>query len=129
MRDAVHEALKARFLPEFLNRIDDIVTFHPLQKSELRKIVQLQLEHLSARLEENGLSLSVSDQAIDEIAAVGYDPTYGARPLKRVIQREIQNPLATALLKEAYPEGSTVHVDFDGQQFTFSDKASELAAS
>ncbi len=122
MRDAVHDALKARFLPEFLNRIDDIVIFHPLQKGEIRKIVGLQLRQLADRLREAGLHLSVSESAIDEIAAVGYDPTYGARPLKRVIQKEVQNPLATAILKNAYEEGSTVYVDFDGTVFTFSDQ-------
>ncbi len=120
MRDAVHEALKARFLPEFLNRIDDIVIFHPLKKTEIRKIVLLQVNHLADRLKESGLTLSISESAIDEIAAVGYDPIYGARPLKRVIQREIQNPLATALLKNSYPEGSIVSVDFADGEFIFS---------
>jgi ATP-dependent Clp protease ATP-binding subunit ClpB len=125
MRDAVHDALKVQFLPEFLNRIDDIVIFHPLERGQIRKIVALQLEHLSQRLEENGLKLSVSDAALDEIASEGYDPTYGARPLKRVIQREIQNPLATALLKSVYDEGSTIDVDYDGEAFTFANQPSE----
>ncbi len=75
------------------------------------------------------MKLSVSESAIDEIASAGYDPTYGARPLKRVIQREIQNPLATALLKNAYEEGSTVYVDYSGTEFTFSDQPAELARS
>lgn len=122
IRDAVHESLKARFLPEFLNRIDDIVIFHPLNREEIREIVALQLEGLAKRLEENGLQMSVSESAIDAIANVGYDPTYGARPLKRAIQREIQNQLATALLKGAYEEGTTIYVDHAGDAFTFSDK-------
>ncbi len=126
MRDAVQEALKVRFLPEFLNRIDDIVIFHPLQKDEIRKIVGLQVKHLARRLSETGLELEVSEAAIDEIAAVGYDPTYGARPLKRVIQREIQNRLATALLKQDYEEGTTIHVDYNGSEFTFSDQPAQL---
>ncbi len=125
----MNAALKVRFLPEFLNRIDDIVIFHPLQKDEIRTIVELQIEHLAKRLSETGLQLSVSDAAIDEIASVGYDPTYGARPLKRVIQRELQNPLATSLLKNAYEEGSTVYVDFNGDEFTFSNQPFELANS
>lgn len=129
MREAVEEALKARFLPEFLNRIDDTVIFHPLQPDEIRKIAELQLQQLSERLEENGLQLSVSESAIDQVASAGYDPTYGARPLKRVIQREIQNPLATALLKHSYEEGSTVYVDYNGSEFTFSNQPSELARS
>ncbi|QDT04182.1 Chaperonin protein ClpB [Rubripirellula lacrimiformis] len=119
MHVAVNEALKARFLPEFLNRIDDIVIFHPLNRDEIRKIVGLQLNHLATRLKENDLTLQFSDAAIDEIAKVGYDPTYGARPLKRVIQREIQNRLATALLKNSYPDGSVVSVDFVGDEYVF----------
>ena len=129
MREAVNEALKARFLPEFLNRIDDIVIFHPLDRDEIHQIVRLQLDELAQRLLASDLVLSVSDDAINKIASVGYDPTYGARPLKRVIQREIQNPLATSLLKNAYAEGSTVHVDFDGTEFTFSDKPAEISAT
>ena len=127
MRDAVQAALKVRFLPEFLNRIDDIVIFHPLQRDEIRVIVELQLERLSDRLAESGLSLSVSDAAIDEIASVGYDPTYGARPLKRVIQRQLQNPLATAILRNAYTEGSTVYVDYNGSEFVCTEQPVELA--
>jgi len=128
LRDAVQEALKARFLPEFLNRIDDMVIFHPLQMGEIRRIVGLQLDVLARRLEENGLQLEVSEDAKDEVASVGYDPTYGARPLKRVIQREIQNPLARALLKDHYPEGTTVHVDYDGNEFRFSDPSAPANA-
>ncbi len=126
MREAVQEALKVRFLPEFLNRIDDIVIFHPLQRDEIRKIVKLQLQHLARRLEENGLQMEISEAAIDEIAAVGYDPTYGARPLKRVIQREIENRLATSLLKQDYPEGTTIYVDYNGSEFTFSGQPAQL---
>lgn len=128
LRDAVDDALKTRFLPEFLNRIDDIVIFHPLAKNEIRQIVKLQLAHLGQRLMANGLQMSISEAAIDEIAAVGYDPTYGARPLKRVIQREVQNRLATALLKNSYPDGSTVHVDFDGNEYVFSDQPTEYVS-
>ncbi|MFG0288441.1 MAG: ATP-dependent chaperone ClpB [Rhodopirellula sp. JB044] len=122
MRSAVQDALKARFLPEFLNRIDDIVIFHPLQQEQIRRIVELQLEDLRRRLAGNGLSLELTDAAIDEIAAVGYDPAYGARPLKRVIQREVQNPLATALLKNSYDEGTTIAIDYRDGKFEFSGK-------
>ena len=125
LREAVQEALKASFLPEFLNRIDDIVIFHSLQMTEIRRIVGLQIDDLARRLEETGLQLDVSEDAMDEVASVGYDPTYGARPLKRVIQREIQNPLARALLKDRFSEGSTVHVDYDGSDFQFSDQAAK----
>ena len=127
LRQAVHESLKTRFLPEFLNRIDDIVIFHPLDRDEIHQIVRLQLDELASRLGASGLVLSVSEDAINEVASVGYDPTYGARPLKRVIQREIQNRLATSLLRHDYAEGSTVYVDFDGNEFTFSDKPAEFS--
>ncbi|TWT65222.1 ATP-dependent chaperone ClpB [Allorhodopirellula solitaria] len=119
MRSAVHEALKARFLPEFLNRVDDIVIFHPLQQSQIRHIVDLQLDELRKRLAVRGLSLNITPAALDELAAVGYDPAYGARPLKRAIQREVQNPLASALLKNDYSEGSTIEVDFQDGNFVF----------
>ena len=129
MREAVEESLKARFLPEFLNRVDDIVIFHPLNREEIRQIVVLQCNELGKRLQDNGLEMVVSDAAIDQIASTGYDPTYGARPLKRVIQKEIQNALATAILKGGYEEGSTMYVDFDGNSFTFSDQPSQLVES
>ncbi|TWT49088.1 Chaperonin protein ClpB [Rubripirellula amarantea] len=119
MHAAVQEALKARFLPEFLNRIDDIVIFHPLQQQQIRRIVQLQIEGLKKRLVASGLDLTLTDAAVDEIASEGYDPTYGARPLKRVIQREIQNRLATSLLKNDYPEGTMIEIDFQDGEFTF----------
>ena len=122
LREAVHDSLRVRFLPEFLNRIDDIVIFQPLERDEIRSIVELQLLELGKRLEQNGLQISVTDRAVDEIAAVGYDPTYGARPLKRVIQREIQNQLATALLRNSYEEGTTIYVDFSNGEFQFSDQ-------
>jgi ATP-dependent Clp protease ATP-binding subunit ClpB len=129
MREAVEESLKARFLPEFLNRVDDIVIFHPLNREEIRKIVVLQCDALGKRLRDIGLTLAVSDAAIDQIASTGYDPTYGARPLKRVIQKELQNSMATAILKGGYEEGSTVQVDFDGNAFTFASQPSELVES
>lgn len=119
MREALQEALRAKFLPEFLNRIDEVVTFHPLHRDEIRQIVQLQFKGLASRLEDSELGLKWTERAIDRVAEEGYDPAYGARPLKRVIQREIQNPLATALLRNAYPPGSTVMVDHDGLQFCF----------
>ncbi|QDT11069.1 ATP-dependent chaperone ClpB [Planctomycetes bacterium K23_9] len=119
MEEAVQEALRARFLPEFLNRIDDTVIFHPLGREQIRKIVTLQLAGLSQRLEANGLAIEVTNAAVDQIAETGYDPQYGARPLKRVIQREIQNPLATSILKSQYPEGSKIIVDYDGDAYTF----------
>jgi ATP-dependent Clp protease ATP-binding subunit ClpB len=126
---AVQSALKQRFLPEFLNRIDDIVIFHPLRSGEIRKIVSLQLQLLEKRLAQSGLSIKVTAAAIDAIAAAGYDPSYGARPLKRVIQKEIQNCLATAILRNVYPEGSTILIDHDQSEFTFGVDATASSSS
>jgi ATP-dependent Clp protease ATP-binding subunit ClpB len=123
LRDAILEALKARFLPEFLNRVDDVVTFHPLRQDEIRQIVTLQLQHLADRVADAELRLEWTEAAIDRVAAEGYDPSYGARPLKRVIQREIQNPLATALLRSTYPPGTSIVVDHNGSEFAFAAKA------
>jgi len=129
MQAAIQEALRARFLPEFLNRIDDVVTFHPLGQDQIHRIVRLQLQELAKRLDDVGLQLEVTEAAISKIAVDGFDPAYGARPLKRVIQREVQNPLATALLRSSYPEGSTVLVDHNGEEFTFAQQGHEPTAS
>jgi ATP-dependent Clp protease ATP-binding subunit ClpB len=119
MRSSVMEALEVRFLPEFLNRIDEIIVFHPLDRSQIRQIVDLQIDALARLLAQRELGLEVTEKARQEIANRGYDPTYGARPLKRVIQQQIQNPLASELLKGEFAEGSTVRIDFDGEEFTF----------
>ena len=119
MRTAVTEALEGKFLPEFLNRIDETIIFHPLRREQIRHIVTLQIERLQRQLAQSDLRLEVTEAAINEIAARGYDPTYGARPLKRVIQQQIQNPLATELLRGQFAEGSLIRVDFRHDDFTF----------
>jgi ATP-dependent Clp protease ATP-binding subunit ClpB len=119
IREAINESLHARFLPEFLNRIDEIMIFHPLEAEQLRKIVGLQIERLKKQLLEKGIELIVTTAATDAIAAEGYDPSFGARPLKRVIQQRIQNPLAIEILKDDFPEGSQVKVDHADGEFTF----------
>ncbi|MCE5302690.1 MAG: ATP-dependent chaperone ClpB [Planctomycetaceae bacterium] len=119
MRDAVMETLQSRFLPEFLNRVDEIMIFHPLGPDQIRKIVDLQLAKLSKQLQEKGISLDVTNAARSAIATEGYDPTYGARPLKRLIQQKVQNPLAVALLEREFPEGSRVKIDYRDGEFTF----------
>jgi ATP-dependent Clp protease ATP-binding subunit ClpB len=116
---AINESLRARFLPEFLNRIDEVIVFHPLTREEIRKIVDLQLEHLTSQLADRGLELEITPAARNEVAAAGYDPTYGARPLKRIIQQRLQNPLATELLKGELPDGARLRIDYDGDEFTF----------
>ena len=120
MREGVEESLSAKFLPEFLNRIDETIVFHPLRREEVRRIVDLQIEALAALLARNELDLDVTEAARQEIANQGYDPAYGARPLKRVIQQQLQNPLATELLKRS--EGAPaagVRIDYSSDSFTF----------
>jgi len=111
MRLRVLEELRKRFRPEFLNRVDETVIFHRLGKEELRGIVDVQLKDFAKRLERRGLLLDVEDAAKDVLADLGYDPTYGARPLKRTMQRHLENPLAEDLLGGRYQSGDTVVVD------------------
>jgi len=108
---AVKELLKQQFRPEFINRIDEVILFHSLSKEQLTKIVDVQLESLRKRLAYRNLKLSLTDAAKKLLAEEGYDPTYGARPLKRVIQQQIENPLASKILKGEFPEGATIAVD------------------
>jgi len=119
MRDAVKDALSARFLPEFLNRIDETIIFHPLDQKHIRRIVQIQVNRLVGQAAKAGITLECTEAALDEIARLGYDPVYGARPLKRVIQQQLQNALARELLSGAFTEGSTVRIDFVQDGFTF----------
>jgi ATP-dependent Clp protease ATP-binding subunit ClpB len=109
-RDEVIHVLQAHFRPEFLNRIDEIVVFHPLSREHLAEIVDIQLRHVAVRLAERGYSLEVSEAAREYLAEVGYDPDYGARPLKRAIQRELEDPLALKILSGEFHEGDIVRV-------------------
>jgi ATP-dependent Clp protease ATP-binding subunit ClpB len=118
MQRAVQESLKSKFLPEFLNRIDETIVFEPLQREQIHKIVHLQLKRLEKQLGESHFKLSVSERAVDAIANEGYDPTYGARPLKRVIQRRLQNTIATELLKRDTTQGGTILVDYVDGNYT-----------
>jgi ATP-dependent Clp protease ATP-binding subunit ClpB len=119
IRDAVEQTLQGRFLPEFLNRIDEKIVFQPLRREQIRSIVDLQLDRLDQRLGKLGLRLDVSISARDNLAALGYDPSYGARPLKRAIQQQVENPLATELLRHESVENGTVAIDYADGQFTF----------
>ncbi len=119
IREALEESLHTRFLPEFLNRIDEVMIFHPLGREQIRRIVEIQIERLGEQLQQKGIEMEVTPAAIDAIAHDGYDPTYGARPLKRVIQQQIQNPLAVEILKREFAEGSRVKVDHVDGEFTF----------
>jgi ATP-dependent Clp protease ATP-binding subunit ClpA len=113
------QELRQTLRPEFLNRIDEIVIFHPLGREELARIVDIQLGHLRRRLADKRIELGVTDAAKQVLAREGYDPTFGARPLKRTIQRLVQDPLALKLLEGEFSEGDTVTVDAEGDQIVF----------
>jgi ATP-dependent Clp protease ATP-binding subunit ClpB len=119
MRNRVMAAMRENFRPEFLNRIDEIIIFHALQKEQLRQIVKLQTQYLEERLSEQKLSLKLSQEALDFLAEVGYDPVYGARPLRRAVQRYLETPIAQALLRGEYSEGDTLFADVADERLTF----------
>ncbi|MCY6492489.1 ATP-dependent chaperone ClpB [Leptolyngbya sp. GGD] len=127
MQKRVMTALRKHFRPEFLNRIDDTILFHPLSRAELGEIVRLQLLRIQSMLSDQKITLELSAAAQKYVADVGYDPTYGARPLKRAIQRELQNPIATKLLENAFGEGDTIMIDLVEGKLKFSKK--ELVSS
>jgi ATP-dependent Clp protease ATP-binding subunit ClpB len=120
VRPLVMQELRNTLRPEFLNRIDEIVIFRPLGRDELGRIVDIQLGHLKRRLADKRITLEVTEAAKALLAREGYDPTFGARPLKRTIQRLVQDPLALKLLEHEFSEGDTVTVDAEGDQMKFS---------
>lgn len=119
IKDAVMGEVKSHFRPEFINRIDEIVVFHALDQKNIRSIAAIQLKRLEARVEAHDMTLEVSDAALDEIAKVGFDPLYGARPLKRAIQQEIENPVAKLILEGRFGPNDVIPVDFKAGAFKF----------
>jgi ATP-dependent Clp protease ATP-binding subunit ClpB len=119
MRSAVMEVVGSHFRPELINRIDEVVVFHALGQAQIQSIAGIQLEHLRARLAEHDLGLEVSEEAMAQLAVVGFDPVFGARPLKRAIQSRIENPLAQDLLAGKFVPGSTIRVAANEGQLTF----------
>ena len=119
MRNRVMEAMRNSFRPEFLNRIDEIIIFHALNRSELRHIVKLQVQRLEKRLGDRKMSLRLADAALDFLAEVGYDPVFGARPLKRAIQRELETQIAKSILRGEFNEGDTIFVDVENERLAF----------
>ena len=119
MRDAVMDIVGTHFRPEFINRIDETVVFHPLEKDQIRGIADIQLQLLRDRLKERDLSLELSDEAVAKLVDVGYDPVFGARPLKRAVQRWIENPLAQDILSGRFLPGTTIVAEIEGDHFTF----------
>lgn len=119
LRGQLQEVLQQYFKPEFLNRLDDIIIFHRLNQEQIRDIVRIQISSLQKRLLERKVKISLSDRALDRIAEEGYDPQFGARPLKRVIQREIENKLALEILENKIAENTEIEADFTGREFSF----------
>ena len=121
-KEQVFELLKKSIRPEFLNRVDEIIMFQPLTQEEVRKIVELQLKKVEQMLEKNNIKLSATKKAIDHIANVGFDPQFGARPIKRVIQKDILNELSKMLLSEKISKDTTIIVDEKNGQLIFKNK-------
>jgi ATP-dependent Clp protease ATP-binding subunit ClpB len=116
---AVMAEVKQHFRPEFVNRIDEIVVFHPLDQAAISNIARIQLQSLEARLAKMDIKMAVTDAALKVVAQAGFDPVYGARPLKRAIQQQIENPLAKEILSGNFAPGDTVHVREKGGQVLF----------
>ncbi len=121
MKNTVLNIVSGHFRPEFINRIDDIVVFHALQKEEVRKIANIQINHLRKRLEELDLQLQISTAALDLLGNAGFDPVYGARPLKRAIQNQLETPLAQEILSGNFAAGETITIDAKNGVFVFND--------
>lgn len=126
MKNAVMEVVGKHFRPEFINRIDEIVVFHPLDEEQIKVIANIQINRLRARLFERDYTISITDEALDYLAATGYDPVYGARPLKRSIQQHIENPLAQEILSGKFVPGDTIHIGFDKDRLVFTKDAATV---
>ncbi|WP_455196561.1 ATP-dependent chaperone ClpB [Kaarinaea lacus] len=129
MKTAVMEVVAQQFRPEFINRIDETVVFHPLGREQIRAITQIQMEYLKRRLADRDIQLQVSDAALDKLGEAGFDPVYGARPLKRAIQNSIENELAQEILAGKFMPGDTIDVDLDGDHLEFNKKAAKSVSA
>ncbi|MBK1730774.1 ATP-dependent chaperone ClpB [Thiococcus pfennigii] len=119
MKEAVMESVRQAFRPEFINRLDEIVVFHPLQSEQIRAIARIQIRYLQARLADREMRLEISDAALDHLGQAGFDPVYGARPLKRAIRTQLENPLAQAILAGRFGPGDIIEVDLGADGLTF----------
>jgi ATP-dependent Clp protease ATP-binding subunit ClpB len=128
MRSRVMAAMQDSFRPEFLNRIDEIIIFHALLKEQLRHIVQIQVKGLEQRLDDQKLALKISEDALDYLAELGYDPVYGARPLKRAISRYLETAIAKSILRGEYQPGDTIFVDVEDERLVFKKLSAEILA-
>ena len=118
MTAAVMDVVKQHFRPEFINRIDEMVVFHPLTRLQLSAIARIQIAHLTQRLVDRDLHFQITEKAIERLADLGFDPVYGARPLKRIIRSELENPLAQSILSGRFESGDTIVSDFNSSSFT-----------
>jgi ATP-dependent Clp protease ATP-binding subunit ClpB len=125
MKEAVLTEMRHHFRPEFLNRVDEIVVFHSLSEAELKKILDVQLGRLRMRLAERHINIELTESAATHLAREGYDPVYGARPLKRAIQKELETPIGRRLLAGEIHDGDKVIVDWRDGKFTFSTRGAE----
>jgi ATP-dependent Clp protease ATP-binding subunit ClpB len=119
MKQVVMDIVAQNFRPEFINRVDETVVFHPLAKEQIRDIAKIQLQLLSARLQEQDFTMQISDEAIDILGEAGFDPVYGARPLKRAIQQYLENPLAQMILKGDYLQGDIINITASNSELVF----------
>jgi ATP-dependent Clp protease ATP-binding subunit ClpB len=119
MKEAVMEIVGGHFRPEFINRVDDTIVFHPLQRDQIRRIARLQVDILARRLEDQGMDLELTPEALDLLGNLGFDPVYGARPLKRVIQQRLENPLAQEILAGRFAPGDTIHTEVENTELIF----------
>ncbi|MGH8400651.1 MAG: AAA family ATPase, partial [Gammaproteobacteria bacterium] len=127
MKDAVMEIVGQHFRPEFINRVDDTVVFHPLGKDQIRAIARIQIAYLHKRLADREMDLEITDRALDKLGRAGFDPVYGARPLKRAIQQQLENPLAQKILAGEFGPGDTISVDARDIGFEFTKKKAKSA--
>ena len=117
------------FRPEFINRVDDVVVFHPLSRTQIHAITNIQFSYLRRRLQERDMDIELSESALDRLTEAGYDPVYGARPLKRAIQHDIENPLAHEILAGHFGPGDTILVEAHDDGMAFTRKKSHLSAA
>jgi ATP-dependent Clp protease ATP-binding subunit ClpB len=123
MKVAVMEVVGTHFRPEFINRVDDVVVFHPLSREHIRLIVDIQLGYLHERLAERDMRIQVSEAALDKLAEAGFDPVYGARPLKRAIQQQVENPLAQEILQGKFKPGDIIEIGVEDDRLDFQNAA------
>jgi ATP-dependent Clp protease ATP-binding subunit ClpB len=127
MKETVMDIVGGHFRPEFINRIDEVVVFHPLGRQQIRAISQIQIDYLRRRLSDRDMTLTLSEAALDRLGEAGFDPVYGARPLKRAIQQQLENPLAQDILAGKFSPGDTITVDADSNGLIFHKKSRAAA--